>query len=82
MRLLKWGSKMPSTKQYNLVTNDDYDTRIPLHPDEAFQYGITFHAKVSFHLVNFIGRKDYQLFIVLVIKSNQHYNSRLEHIIS
>ena len=37
---------MPSTKQYNLVPNDEYDTRIPLHPDEAFTYGITFQAKV------------------------------------
>ncbi|XP_026727775.1 carboxyl-terminal PDZ ligand of neuronal nitric oxide synthase protein isoform X4 [Trichoplusia ni] len=45
MKLLKWGRKMPSTKQYNLVPNDEYDTRIPLHPDEAFAYGITFQAK-------------------------------------
>lgn len=36
---------MPSTKQYNLVPNDECDTRIPLHPDEAFQYGISFKAK-------------------------------------
>ncbi|XP_041987925.1 capon-like protein isoform X2 [Aricia agestis] len=45
MKLLKWGRKMPSTKRYNLVPNDEYDTRIPLHPDEAFEYGITFQAK-------------------------------------
>ncbi|XP_073954953.1 carboxyl-terminal PDZ ligand of neuronal nitric oxide synthase protein-like isoform X3 [Choristoneura fumiferana] len=45
MKLLKWGRKMPSTKQYNLVPNDEYDTRIPLHPDEAFKYGIKFQAK-------------------------------------
>ncbi|RZF43601.1 hypothetical protein LSTR_LSTR008114 [Laodelphax striatellus] len=37
---------MPSKKQYNLVQNDDYDTRIPLHPEEAFQHGITFQAKI------------------------------------
>lgn len=48
MKLLKWRKKMSSKKQYNLVTNDEYDTRIPLHPDEAFSYGITFEAKVSF----------------------------------
>lgn len=36
---------MPSKKQYNLVPNDDYDTRIPMHPEEAFEHGITFHAK-------------------------------------
>ncbi|KAG8232812.1 hypothetical protein J437_LFUL013573 [Ladona fulva] len=36
---------MPSKKQYNLVQNDDYDTRIPLHTDEAFQHGICFQAK-------------------------------------
>ncbi|CAB3225957.1 unnamed protein product [Arctia plantaginis] len=46
MKLLKWSRKMPSTKQYNLVPNDEYDTRIPLHPDVAFEYGITFQAKV------------------------------------
>lgn len=38
---------MPSKKQYNLVQNDDYDTRIPLHTEEAFQHGITFQAKVN-----------------------------------
>lgn len=37
---------MPSKKQYDLVQNDDYDTRIPLHPEEAFHHGITFQAKV------------------------------------
>ncbi|CAB3384679.1 Hypothetical predicted protein [Cloeon dipterum] len=36
---------MPSKKQYNLVQNDDYDTRIPLHPDEAYHHGISFQAK-------------------------------------
>ncbi|XP_045783891.1 carboxyl-terminal PDZ ligand of neuronal nitric oxide synthase protein [Maniola jurtina] len=45
MKLLKWRRSMPSTKRYDLVPNDEYDTRIPLHPDEAFEYGITFHAK-------------------------------------
>ncbi|KAL4717490.1 hypothetical protein ACJJTC_000639 [Scirpophaga incertulas] len=45
MKILKWGRKVPSTKQYNLVPNDEYDTRIPLHPEEAFHYGITFQAK-------------------------------------
>ncbi|CAK1554824.1 unnamed protein product [Leptosia nina] len=45
MKLFKWSRKMPSTKQYDLVTNDEYDTKISLHPDEAFEYGITFHAK-------------------------------------
>lgn len=38
---------MPSKKQYDLVQNDDYDTRIPLHPEEAFHHGIKFQAKVS-----------------------------------
>ncbi|XP_059054477.1 dystrophin-like protein 1 [Achroia grisella] len=45
MKLLKWSRKMSSTKKYNLVPNDEYDTRIPLHPDEAFHYGISFQAK-------------------------------------
>lgn len=36
---------MPSKKQYNLVTNDDYDSRIPLHPEEAFNHGIKFNVK-------------------------------------
>lgn len=38
---------MPSKKQYDLVQNDDYDTRIPLHPEEAFHHGIIFQAKVG-----------------------------------
>lgn len=38
---------MPSKRQYDLVQNDEYDTRIPLHPEEAFHHGITFQAKVS-----------------------------------
>lgn len=37
--------RMPSKKQYNLVTNDDYDSRIPLHPEEAFTNGIKFNVK-------------------------------------
>lgn len=28
------------------MPNDEYDTRIPMHPEEAFEHGITFHAKV------------------------------------
>ncbi|XP_033223177.1 carboxyl-terminal PDZ ligand of neuronal nitric oxide synthase protein-like isoform X4 [Belonocnema kinseyi] len=36
---------MPSKKQYNLVHNDEYDTRIPLYSDETFHRGIIFHAK-------------------------------------
>lgn len=36
---------MPSRRsKYNLV-EDAYDTRIPLHSDEAFQHGINFQAK-------------------------------------
>ena len=37
---------MPSRK-YNLVPNDDYDSRIPLHSEEAFQHGIHFTVKVT-----------------------------------
>ncbi|GIY16615.1 carboxyl-terminal PDZ ligand of neuronal nitric oxide synthase protein [Caerostris darwini] len=36
---------MPSKKQYNLVNDDAYDSRIPLYNEEAFQHGITFNAK-------------------------------------
>lgn len=46
LKFFKWGNKMTSTNQYDLVDDDEYDIRIPLHPDEAFQYGISFHAKV------------------------------------
>ncbi|XP_047495149.1 carboxyl-terminal PDZ ligand of neuronal nitric oxide synthase protein-like [Penaeus chinensis] len=42
--------RMPSKKQYNLVTNDDYDSRIPLHPEEAFSHGIKFNVKVREHI--------------------------------
>ncbi|XP_018016075.1 carboxyl-terminal PDZ ligand of neuronal nitric oxide synthase protein isoform X2 [Hyalella azteca] len=37
--------RMPSKKQYNLVINDELDSRIPLHPDESFAEGIRFSAK-------------------------------------
>ncbi|CAH1785446.1 unnamed protein product, partial [Owenia fusiformis] len=36
---------MPSKKQYDLVSDDGYDTRIPLHNEEAFQHGLGFQAK-------------------------------------
>ncbi|KAG8185688.1 hypothetical protein JTE90_003227 [Oedothorax gibbosus] len=36
---------MPSKKQYNLVNDDAYDSRIPIYNEEAFQHGISFHAK-------------------------------------
>ena len=34
------------SKEYNKV-EDLYDTRIPLHNEEAFQHGLRFKAKVS-----------------------------------
>ena len=37
---------MPSKKQYDLVSDDGYDSRIPLHNEDAFQHGIPFQAKV------------------------------------
>ncbi|XP_050683231.1 carboxyl-terminal PDZ ligand of neuronal nitric oxide synthase protein isoform X3 [Leptidea sinapis] len=45
MKIFKWSRSMPSSHQYDLVPNDDFDTKIPLHSEEAFDYGITFHAK-------------------------------------
>lgn len=47
MKLLKWSRKMSSNRQYDLVDEDEYETKISLYPDEAFEYGITFHAKVG-----------------------------------
>lgn len=38
---------MPSKKQYDLVSDDGYDSRIPLHNEEAFAHGIQFGAKVG-----------------------------------
>lgn len=35
-----------SKKSYDLVSDDGYDSRIPLHNEEAFEHGITFQAKV------------------------------------
>ena len=42
---------MPSKKQYDLVSEDGYDSRIPLHNEEAFQHGIQFQAKVRHHIL-------------------------------
>ncbi|XP_052222541.1 carboxyl-terminal PDZ ligand of neuronal nitric oxide synthase protein-like isoform X2 [Dreissena polymorpha] len=36
---------MPSKKEYELVSDDAYDNRIPLHNEDAFQHGIPFEAK-------------------------------------
>lgn len=36
-----------SKKSYDLVSDDGYDSRIPLHNEDAFEHGITFQAKVS-----------------------------------
>ncbi|XP_060552353.1 carboxyl-terminal PDZ ligand of neuronal nitric oxide synthase protein-like isoform X2 [Ruditapes philippinarum] len=36
---------MPSKKEYDLVSDDGYDNKIPLHNDDAFQHGIHFQAK-------------------------------------
>jgi hypothetical protein len=44
--------KMLSKKPYDLVSEDGYDTRIPLHNDEAFQHGIHFQAKVTDTIFN------------------------------
>nr|KAI8729382.1 nitric oxide synthase 1 adaptor; partial [Biomphalaria glabrata] len=38
---------MPSKKAYDLVSDDGYDSRIPLHNEEAFQHGLQFQAKLS-----------------------------------
>lgn len=40
---------MPS-QPYNLV-KDEPDLRVPMHTDEAFNTGISFHAKVSEELL-------------------------------
>ena len=37
---------MMSKSQYDLVSEDGYDARIPLHNDEAFKHGIHFQTKV------------------------------------
>ena len=37
---------MLSKKNYRMVANNEFDVRIPLHADEAFQNGIIFQAKV------------------------------------
>lgn len=52
--------KMPSKKQYDLVSDDGYDSRIPLHNEEAFQHGISFTAKVKwiFHVFYYIYSRD------------------------
>ncbi|XP_022704534.1 carboxyl-terminal PDZ ligand of neuronal nitric oxide synthase protein-like isoform X3 [Varroa jacobsoni] len=36
---------MPSRKQYNLVADEVFDTRVPLHSDDLFQHGISFNVK-------------------------------------
>jgi hypothetical protein len=35
------------TRDYNPMSEDGYDSKIPLHNDAAFQHGIQFNAKVK-----------------------------------
>ncbi len=35
------------TRDYDPMSEDGYDSKIPLHNDEAFQHGIQFNAKVK-----------------------------------
>lgn len=42
---------MPNKKKrgpYDIIADDLYDCRIPLHNELAYQHGIHFEAKVSF----------------------------------
>jgi hypothetical protein len=34
-------------RDYDPMSEDGYDSKIPLHNDEAFQHGIQFNAKVK-----------------------------------
>ena len=34
-------------RRYDPMSEDGYDSKIPLHSDEAFQHGIHFNAKVK-----------------------------------
>merc|ERR1740128_697889 len=36
---------MLAKRNYRLVADNEFDVRVPLHSDEAFQHGISFHAK-------------------------------------
>lgn len=68
---------MPSTKQYNLVPNDEYDTRIPLHPDVAFEYGITFQAKVRLTVFHVETKHKHLMEFTLVWRQRLHIGFRL-----
>lgn len=39
--------RMPSKKAYKNLDLDEYDSRVALYSEEAFQQGIQFNAKVS-----------------------------------
>lgn len=45
---------MPSKKEYDLVSDDGYDSRIPLHNEDAFQHGIHFQAKVGSAVILYV----------------------------
>lgn len=46
--------RMPSKKQYDLVTEDGADSLIPVHSEEAFKLGVTFEVKVSVLLISLL----------------------------
>ena len=49
---------LQTKKRYDLVTDDGYDSRIPLHNEEAFQHGLQFQAKVGRILVSALNGDD------------------------
>ena len=40
------------TRNYDPMSEDGYDSKIPLYNDDVFQHGIQFNAKVRFHLIS------------------------------
>jgi len=52
-------------RDYDPMSEDGYDSKIPLHNDEAFQHGIQFNAKVEKNKILF-SNEFYRVFFCLV----------------
>ena len=57
---------MPVRKKhgpYDIIADDVYDCRIPLHNELAYQHGIHFEAKVRLCSLNFFFPPNFHVFV-------------------
>jgi len=70
-------------RDYDPMSEDGYDSKIPLHNDEAFQHGIQFNAKVEENKILFSNEfyRVFSLFSLLVHWKYQNQQAELKSLL-